>query len=156
MSRYWNTRTQIAGADGSSDTIYEVHSFGDAQGVNNARWERDFDAWKEAAHIAGPFWAGAYWPRGGGPPAPGADYYNQGYGTGGGYGGGYGGYGGGGGSYTGYGPNGYYGGPNVPFGVSPYGYGNSPRYRVYHHGRPGHGEHHGGGGHGHSGGHDRD
>lgn len=134
-SRYWSTRTRLRGADGSSDTIYEVRSFGDARGGDDARWERGFDAWKDAANIAGPFWAGAYWP--GGTPAPGLDYQNQGYGTGYGTPYGFGGYGGGGGPYAGYGPNGYFGGGGVPFGVSPYGYGHPP-YSAPGYGGPGH------------------
>lgn len=155
-SRYWTRQTRLRGANGGTDTVYEVRSFEDAQGRDYARWERSFDAWKEAASIAGPFWAGPFWP--GGTPAPGLDYQNQGYGTGGyalpPYG--YGGYASG--PYAGFGPNGYFGGPNVPFGVSPYGYGFAPyrpfpyHYHKGHHGGGHHGGGHGGGGH-HGGGH---
>jgi hypothetical protein len=76
LSRYWTTRTQLRGVDGALDSVYEVRSFGNGRGGLDAQWERGFDAWQRAANIAGPFWAGAYWP--GGIAAPGLDYYNQG------------------------------------------------------------------------------
>lgn len=44
VSRYWRTRTNLRGADGSQDTIYEVRSFGNTLGGFDAQRERGYDA----------------------------------------------------------------------------------------------------------------
>lgn len=55
VSRYWRTRTNIRGADGSSDTIYEVHSFGNTLGGYDAQRERGYDAQLETLDALTPF-----------------------------------------------------------------------------------------------------
>lgn len=55
VSRYWRTRTNLRGADGSSDTIYEVRSFGNTLGGFDAQRERGFDASLETLRALRPF-----------------------------------------------------------------------------------------------------
>ncbi len=121
-SRYHRTRTNLRGTDGSSETYYEVQSWGNGRGGIDAEWERFHDAWKESILQGG--------------------YYNQGPGYGNGYPGqfGYGGYGAYGGPRYGYGypGNGY---PGIGNG-GPY-WGNQPQW----HGDDGHGHHDDGGHH---------
>jgi hypothetical protein len=134
-SRYRRSRTNLRGADGSTDTYYEVQQWGNGRGGLDAEWERFHDAWKES------YLSGSYYNQS--PYAYGPQYGGPGYG-GPAYGGGYGGpiYGGG------YGPPGYgypgYGGPGYSF---PPGYGGGPGYGgAPGHGGPPHGSPHGGGG----------
>lgn len=55
ISRYWQTRTRLRGADGSSDTIYEVRSFGNTRGGFDAQRERGFDASLDTLRALTPF-----------------------------------------------------------------------------------------------------
>ncbi|MEO0531247.1 MAG: hypothetical protein AAF266_11835 [Planctomycetota bacterium] len=55
VSRYWRTRTNLRGADGSQDTIYEVRSFGNTLGGFDAQRERGFDAQLETLDALRPF-----------------------------------------------------------------------------------------------------
>ena len=55
VSRYWRTRTNLRGADGSSDTIYEVRSFGNTLGGFDAQRERGFDASLQTLRALRPF-----------------------------------------------------------------------------------------------------
>ncbi|MEO1496738.1 MAG: hypothetical protein AAFV43_06265 [Planctomycetota bacterium] len=55
VSRYWRTRTNLRGVDGSVDTIYDVRSFGTAQGGFDAQRERGFDAQLETLRGLEPF-----------------------------------------------------------------------------------------------------
>ena len=55
VSRYWQTRTQLRGADGSADTIYEVRSFGNTRGGFDAQRERGFDASLQTLDALRPF-----------------------------------------------------------------------------------------------------
>lgn len=55
VSRYWRTRTNLRGVDGSVDTIYDVRSFGTAQGAFDAQRERGFDASLETLDALRPF-----------------------------------------------------------------------------------------------------
>ncbi len=55
VSRYWRTQTQIPGANGSRDTIYEVRSFGNTLGGFDAQRERGFDAQLETLDALRPF-----------------------------------------------------------------------------------------------------
>ncbi|TWT99590.1 hypothetical protein Pla108_05330 [Botrimarina colliarenosi] len=55
VSRYWRTRTNVRGADGSSDTIYEVRSFGNSLGGFDAQRERGFDAQLQTLNALTPF-----------------------------------------------------------------------------------------------------
>lgn len=55
ISRYWRTRTNIRGADGSSDTIYEVRSFGNSLGGFDAQRERGYDAQLDTLDALRPF-----------------------------------------------------------------------------------------------------
>lgn len=55
VSRYWRTRTNLRGADGSNDTVYEVHSFGNTAGGFDAQRERGFDASLETLRALRPF-----------------------------------------------------------------------------------------------------
>ena len=131
-SRYHRTRTNMRGTDGSSETYYEIQSWGNGRGGIDAEWERFHDAWKESFLQGG--------------------YYNQGYGYGnpGQFGNGYGGqpYGYG---YPGYGGNGGFpgignGGPY--WGNQPWqnGSGNHNHNEHDHHGDGGHDDGHGHGG----------
>ena len=45
-SGYRRTRTVLRGADGSSDTSYQVQSYGNGRGGLDAEWERFHDAWR--------------------------------------------------------------------------------------------------------------
>jgi hypothetical protein len=95
-SRYHRTRTNLRGIGGSTETYYDVQSWGNGRGGIDAEWERFHDAWKESFLQGG--------------------YYNQGYGYANGYQGptGFGGYGAPGFGYgfpgNGF-PGGYYGNP---------------------------------------------
>ncbi|HEY4231914.1 MAG TPA: hypothetical protein VGM76_00680 [Lacipirellulaceae bacterium] len=73
-SSYRRTRTVLRGADGSSDTYYQVQAWGNGRGGLDAEWERVNDAWKQA------YITGGYYSSQGGP-------YGYGYGQGYGYGG---------------------------------------------------------------------
>lgn len=55
VSRYWRTRTNLRGVDGSVDTVYDVRSFGTAQGAFDAQRERGFDASLETLDALRPF-----------------------------------------------------------------------------------------------------
>lgn len=55
VSRYWRTRTNLRGADGSRDTIYEVRSFGNTLGGFDAQRERGFDAQLQTLDALTPF-----------------------------------------------------------------------------------------------------
>jgi hypothetical protein len=55
VSRYWRTRTNLRGANGSSDTIYEVRSFGNTLGGFDAQRERGYDASLETLNALRPF-----------------------------------------------------------------------------------------------------
>jgi hypothetical protein len=55
VSRYWRTRTNLRGVDGSNDTIYEVHSFGNTLGGFDAQRERGYDAQLETLDALTPF-----------------------------------------------------------------------------------------------------
>lgn len=55
VSRYWRTRTNLRGADGSQDTIYEVRSFGNTLGGFDAQRERGFDASLRTLQALEPF-----------------------------------------------------------------------------------------------------
>ncbi len=74
-SGYRRTRTVLRGADGSSDTSYQVQSYGNGRGGLDAEWERFHDAWRGST-IGGGNYQG---------------FQQFGFG---GYGGGFGGYGG--------------------------------------------------------------
>lgn len=60
VSRYWRTRTNLRGADGSRDTIYEVRSFGNTLGGFDAQRERGFDAQLETLDALRPFRSNPY------------------------------------------------------------------------------------------------
>jgi hypothetical protein len=62
-SSYRRTQTNLRGADGSTDTYYQVQAWGNDRGGIDAQWERFHDAWKESI-LQG-------------------SYYNQSYGNGG-------------------------------------------------------------------------
>ncbi|MEN0109854.1 MAG: hypothetical protein AAF805_03940 [Planctomycetota bacterium] len=55
VSRYWRTRTNLRGVDGSQDTVYEVRSFGNTLGGFDAQRERGFDAQLETLGALEPF-----------------------------------------------------------------------------------------------------
>jgi hypothetical protein len=55
VSRYWRTRTNLPGVNGSSDTIYEVRSFGNTLGGFDAQRERGHDAQLETLDALTPF-----------------------------------------------------------------------------------------------------
>jgi hypothetical protein len=75
-SRYRRSRTTLRGADGSSDTYYEVQAWGNGRGGLDAEWERFHDAWKES-YLQGGYYNGPVY--GGGYPGP-WGYGNGGYG----------------------------------------------------------------------------
>jgi hypothetical protein len=78
-SSYRGTRTNIRGADGSTDTYYQVQAWGNGRGGLDAEWERFHDAWKESTL------SGGYYSSQGGPygHGQGDGYGNPGYGYGG-------------------------------------------------------------------------
>ncbi len=55
VSRYWRTRTNLQGVNGSSDAIYEVRSFGNTLGGFDAQRERGHDAQLETLNALTPF-----------------------------------------------------------------------------------------------------
>jgi hypothetical protein len=80
ISGYSRTRTVIRGADGSVDTHYRVHNFGNARGGMDAEWERFHDAWRGSTIAGGEGQLGygpAYGPGFGGYPLA---YPGYGYG----------------------------------------------------------------------------
>ncbi len=93
-SRYRRVRTNLRGADGSTDSTYEVQAWGNGRGGLDAEWERFHDAWKES-YLQGGFinqgpangngWSG--WGTGGpggwGPGnwGPGPGYWGPGQGN---------------------------------------------------------------------------
>jgi hypothetical protein len=55
VSRYWRSQTNLRGVDGSTDTIYEVRSFGNTLGGFDAQRERGHDAQLETLDALTPF-----------------------------------------------------------------------------------------------------
>ena len=49
------TRTVLRGADGSTDTTYQVTNYGNGRGGLDAEWERFHDAWRGATIAGGNF-----------------------------------------------------------------------------------------------------
>jgi hypothetical protein len=47
-SSYRRTQTNLRGADGSTDTYYQVQAWNNDRGGIDAQWERFHDAWKES------------------------------------------------------------------------------------------------------------
>jgi hypothetical protein len=47
-SSYRRTQTNLRGTNGSTDTYYQVQSWGNGRGGLDAEWERFHDAWKES------------------------------------------------------------------------------------------------------------
>ena len=84
-SSYRRTRTNIRGADGSTDTYYQVQAWGNGRGGMDAEWERFHDAWKEAYINGGSFYTqgGPYFGYGQGYGYPGYGYGGWGPGNGG-------------------------------------------------------------------------
>ena len=66
-SGYRRSRTVLRGANGSSDTTYQVQSYGNGRGGLDAEWERFHDAWRGSTVGGGNFYAnGGYgYGRGG-------------------------------------------------------------------------------------------
>ena len=65
-SGYRRTRTVLRGADGSSDTSYQVQSYGNGRGGLDAEWERFHDAWRGSTTGGGNFYSFPSWGYGGG------------------------------------------------------------------------------------------
>ena len=79
-SGYRRTRSVLRGADGSSDTYYQVQRYGNGRGGLDAEWERFHDAWRGSTVAGGNFYAnGNPWGYG----YPGYGYGQGGYGQGG-------------------------------------------------------------------------
>jgi hypothetical protein len=57
-SSYRRTQTNLRGADGSTDTYYQVQAWGNGRGGMDAEWERYHDAWKESILQGGYYNAG--------------------------------------------------------------------------------------------------
>lgn len=56
-SGYRRTRTVLRGVDGSTDTTYQVQSYGNGRGGLDAEWERFHDAWRGSTVAGGNFYA---------------------------------------------------------------------------------------------------
>ncbi len=56
-SGYRRTRTVLRGVDGSTDTTYQVQSYGNGRGGLDAEWERFHDAWRGSTIGGGNFQA---------------------------------------------------------------------------------------------------
>jgi hypothetical protein len=81
-SSYRRTQTNLRGADGSTDTYYQVQAWGNGRGGLDAEWERFHDAWKESV-LSGGYYSGQSGPYGYGTGygnGPGYGYGNPGYG----------------------------------------------------------------------------
>ncbi|MCH2595124.1 MAG: hypothetical protein MKZ95_04865 [Pirellulales bacterium] len=79
-SGYRRTRNVLRGADGSSDTTYQVQSYGNGRGGLDAEWERFHDAWRGSTVAGGEFYQNGN-PWGFGYPGFGIQGYGQpGYG----------------------------------------------------------------------------
>ncbi len=57
-SGYRRTRSVLRGADGATDTTYQVQSYGNGRGGMDAQWERFHDAWRGSTVGGGNFYAG--------------------------------------------------------------------------------------------------
>ena len=99
-SSYRRTRTNLRGADGSTDTYYQVQQWGNGRGGIDAEWERFHDAWKES-YLSGGYYSGASGPWGYGGGYPGGGFGTPGFG---------------------------YGFPGSGYGFPGYGYGGAPGY----------------------------
>jgi hypothetical protein len=77
-SRYTRTRSNLRGANGSTETTYEVQQWGNGRGGLDAEWERFHDAWKES-YLTGGYYNqnGGYYP---GSNWNGAPYVGPGWG----------------------------------------------------------------------------
>lgn len=79
-SGYRRTRTNLIGTDGSSDSYYQVQSWGNGRGGLDAEWERFHDAWRQS-YLSGSYYSGSGYFYGN----PGFDrrrYDHPGYGPG--------------------------------------------------------------------------
>ena len=86
-SGYRRSRAVLRGADGASDTTYQVQSYGNGRGGPDAEWERFHDAWRGATVAGGNFYARDAGGYGYGGPGygygrSGLDYGYPGYGYG--------------------------------------------------------------------------
>jgi hypothetical protein len=84
-SRYRRVRTNLRGRDGSTDSTYDVQSWGNGRGGLDAEWERFHDAWKESELTGGyfnqqPGFGGGFPWWGGGFPHGGIGYPGFGFG----------------------------------------------------------------------------
>jgi hypothetical protein len=77
-SSYRRTQTNLSGADGSTDTYYQVQAWGNGRGGMDAEWERFHDAWRHSVLAAG---YSNVSPGYGGYPGP-YSYNNGSYGNG--------------------------------------------------------------------------
>jgi hypothetical protein len=77
-SSYRRTQTNLRGADGSTDTYYQVQAWGNGRGGMDAEWERFHDAWRESV-LAGGY--SNFNPGYGGYPGP-YSYNNGNFGNG--------------------------------------------------------------------------
>lgn len=60
-SGYRRTRAVLRGADGATDTTYQVQNYGNARGGMDAEWERFHDAWRGSTVAGGDFYATGGW-----------------------------------------------------------------------------------------------
>lgn len=65
-SGYRRSRTVLRGADGSSDTTYQVQSYGNGRGGLDAEWERFHDAWRGSTIAGGSYQGFSAYGNGGG------------------------------------------------------------------------------------------